>query len=190
MSSLNENKTLPGRLGRHLGEHRGFYVFQGVLLAIMGIIAIAAPLAATLASTVFFAWLLIIGGIAGMANAFRAKAAPGFWANILLAVLAVILGGIMLLDPLVGGITLTWLLAFFLLFSGAMNIAVAMAMRSYSARFWLILLSGGIDVVLALILLLGLPETAMWAVGLFLGLSFLSSGVGLILAALAAPSAD
>ncbi|MEF2072129.1 HdeD family acid-resistance protein [Consotaella aegiceratis] len=174
-------------LSRHLGAHRKFYIFQGALLAVVGFLALLAPFAATLASTIFFGWLLIVGGAIGIVSAFRARKAPGFWANLLLAVLAAILGLVMIVDPLAGSITLTWLLAVFLLLSGLFNIAVARAVRGYTTRFWLLVASGIIDIVLAMVLILGLPGTAIWAVGLFLGLSFLTSGLALLFAAIEAP---
>jgi uncharacterized membrane protein HdeD (DUF308 family) len=172
------------RLQRHLHDHWKAYAVQGVIAIIVGILAIIAPFAATLATTLFVGWVLLIGGIVGVISALRAREAPGFWANLALSVLAAILGLLFIVNPISGAITLTWLLATFLVLSGIMNFMIARAFRSSTGRFWWVIISGIIDIVLALYLLLWLPLTAIWAIGLLVGISFLSSGFSLLFAAL------
>lgn len=172
------------QIRRHLHDHWKSYAFQGGLLTLIGVLAILAPFAATLASTIFFGWLLLAGGILGAIASFRSRGAPGFWSNILLAVLAAILGFLILYDPFAGTVTLTWLLAAYFVLSGLMNFSIAGAVRSSTGRFWLLVVSGVIDIALALFLVLGLPSTAVWAVGLFIGISFMTSGLALLFSAL------
>jgi uncharacterized membrane protein HdeD (DUF308 family) len=148
------------------------------------VLAILAPFAATLATTLFFGWLFLIGGVLGIVSAVRSRQAPGFWANLVLAVLAALLGILFIINPLSGAVTLTWVLAIFFLLSGVMNFAIARAFSSSTGRFWIVVVSGIIDIALALMLLLGLPMTAIWAIGVFVGISFLSSGFSLLFAAL------
>ena len=56
--------------------------------------------------------------------------------------------------------------------------------RPSTGRFWLLVVSGLVDIVLAVFLILGLPGTAVWAVGLFLGISLITSGMALLFSAL------
>ena len=177
-------REMARKVQRHLHDHWKSYAFQGGLMIVVGFLAILAPFVATLASTLFFGWLMIFGGIVGLISAFRAKGAPGFLSSILLAVLAIILGGVIIYDPLAGAVTLTWLLAAFFLLSGLFNLSIARALRTSTGRFWLIVVSGLIDIALAVFLIFGLPGTAVWAVGLFLGISFMTSGFGLLFSAL------
>lgn len=176
--------NLEMRIRRHLHDHWKTYALEGAVFIVVGILAVLAPFAATLATTIFFGWLLIIGGILGAVSTFRAKEAPGFWANIALDVLAVILGVLFIWNPLSGAVTLTWLMATFFVLSGIINFAIARAFQTSSGRFWLIVASGIIDIALAVLLILGLPGTAIWAIGLFVGISFLSSGFSLLFTAL------
>lgn len=169
---------------RYLHDHWKYYSFQGALMIVVGILALLVPFAATLATTLFFGWLLILGGVIGCVAAFRSKQAPGFWSTLLLAVLSVVLGGVIIYDPLAGTVTLTWLLAVFFFLSGLFNFSIARAVRLSTTRFWLVVVSGIIDVVLAVFLILGLPGTAIWAIGVFLGISFITSGFGLLFSAL------
>ncbi|UIJ71705.1 HdeD family acid-resistance protein [Aurantimonas sp. HBX-1] len=173
-----------GLAERYLHDHWKFYAFQGALMIGVGLLALLAPWAATLASTLFFGWLLVFGGIVGTVSAFRARGAPGFWSNLVLAVLALLLGLVIIYDPFAGSVTLTWMLALYFLMSGIINIAIAQAVRASTGRFWLLVVSGVINIALAIFLVMGLPGTAVWAIGLFLGVSFISSGVALLLAAL------
>jgi uncharacterized membrane protein HdeD (DUF308 family) len=172
------------RLQRHLRDHWKSYAIEGVIAIVVGILAILAPFAAALATTLFIGWVLVIGGILGIISAVRAYAAPGFWANLALAVISTLLGLSFVIFPLHGAITLTWVLAIFLVLSGFMNFAIARAFRSSTGRFWLVVLSGLIDIILALILVFSLPLSAIWAIGLLVGISFLTSGFSLLFAAL------
>ncbi len=169
---------------RFLHDHWKFYAFQGGLLCVVGILALVVPLAATLASTIFFGWLMLLGGAVGLLSAIRARNAPGFWSHILLAALSVLLGGVILWNPMAGAVTLTWVLALYFLLVGIASFSIAGAVRDSTSRHVLLIASGVLNVALALMIVLGLPGTAVWAIGVFLGISFLSSGVGLLMSAL------
>ena len=183
-TATNEERRRVRAVQRHLHDHWKYYSFQGTLMIVVGILALLVPFAATLATTLFFGWLLILGGIVGCVAAFRSREAPGFWSSLLLAVLSVVLGGIIIYDPLAGTVTLTWLLAVFFFLSGLFNFSIARAVRLSTTRFWLVIVSGIIDIVLAIFLIIGLPGTAVWATGVFLGISFITSGFGLLFSAL------
>lgn len=183
-SARPENEDV-ARLRRYLHEHWKWYAFQGALFIVVGILALLAPFAATLATTIFFGWLLLIGGVIGVVSAIRERNAPGFWSNLLLAALTAILGALILWNPLAGTITLAWILATFLLLSGVLNFTMASAFRG-TARYWWVIASGILDILLALFLILFLPATAPLAVGVFVGISFLSSGFALLFAAMSA----
>lgn len=172
-------------LRSYLHEHWKWYAFQGALFALVGFLALLAPIAATLATTLFFGWLFLLGGLIGLVAAFRSRSAPGFWSTILLAILSAVFGVMMLWNPLAGAVTLTWILATFLILSGVLNFSLAGAFRG-RARYWMMIVSGVLDIMLALFLLLFLPAAAPWAVGLFVGVSLLSSGFALLFAALEA----
>jgi uncharacterized membrane protein HdeD (DUF308 family) len=172
------------RLRRHLHDHWKAYTIQGVIEIVIGILAILAPFAATLATTIFFGWLFLIGGVVGVISVIRDREAPGFWPNLALSVLCAVLGILFLINPLSGAVTLTWIMATFFILSGVFNFAIARAFSASTGRFWLVVISGVIDVALALFLIIGLPMTAIWAIGLFVGISFLTSGFSVLFAAL------
>lgn len=169
---------------RQLHDHWKFYAFQGALLGIVGILALAVPLAATLVSTIFFGWLMLIGGVIGLVSALRAKDAPGFWSHVLLAALVAALGVVILINPWAGAITLTWALAAYFLLVGLASFSIAHAVKNSTGQHLFLIASGVLNIALTAIIILGLPGTAVWAIGVFLGISFISSGVGLLMSAL------
>ncbi|KAA0968489.1 HdeD family acid-resistance protein [Aureimonas fodinaquatilis] len=171
---------------RQMHDHWKAYAFQGALMLIVGILALVAPFAATLASTLFFGWLLIIGGIFGIVGAFQARKHAGFWSSLALAVLVTILGFVIVYDPFAGAITLTWMLATYFIISAFLEFALARAFTGSKAGKWGLILTGILNLGLAILLILGLPGTAIWAVGVYLGISFIFSGTGLLFGALEA----
>lgn len=174
---------------RHLGDHWKGYALQGGLMALAGVLALLAPLVATLASAIFFGWLLLILGVVGLIATVRRRGSTGFGSGLLISALALLLGIVILFDPFAGAVTLTTLLSIYFLLSGLSMLSLANAFRPSTARFWLPALAGVLNVAMAVLLVLGLPGTALWASGVFLGISLLSSGLGLLLAALDARSA-
>lgn len=194
--TLEQGTSNPGRapgasgpaasatLQRELRDHWKGYVFHGILMIVAGALAILAPFAATLASTLFFGWLLVFVGIAGIVAAFASRQSPGFLSRLALSVLALILGGVILYNPAAGAVTLTWAMAAYFMLSGFLNFSFSGA--APGGRNWWLVISGIIDVALAVFLILGLPGTAVWALGLFIGISFLSSGIALLFAAISA----
>ncbi len=81
---------------------------------------------------------------------------------------------------------LTTLLAVYFMLLGLATFAMANSFRVSGGQFWLLALAGLVNIGLALFLVVGLPGTAVWAIGLFLGISLISSGASLLVAALRA----
>jgi len=155
------------------------------VLLILGTLAILAPVVASVAATVFFGWLLLISGIVGLITTFRARQAPGFWWSLASALLGIIAGGLLLVWPVQGTLSLTAVLIAFLLIEGVVSIMYALEHRNaLSGRWGWVLASGALDVLLGLLLLFGLPGTALWALGLLIGINMLFGGWSLIFMAL------
>lgn len=171
------------KVRRHLHDHWRAYALQGGLMALAGLLALLAPLVATLASAILFGWILLVLGGIGVVSAFRMRGAAGFLSGLLVSALALVLGVLILFDPFAGAVTLTTLLAIYFLLSGLAMLSLAFAFRPSASRFWWPALAGVLNVALSLLLVIGLPGTALWASGVFLGVSLLSSGLGLLLAA-------
>ncbi|WP_185984063.1 HdeD family acid-resistance protein [Aureimonas mangrovi] len=171
---------------RELRERWKSFAFQGALMLVIGFLAIVMPFAATFATVLFFGWLLLIGGIFAVIGAFSMRRRRGFGSQLAIAVASILLGLVMLFDPFAGAVALTWLLALFFLISAYSSWALSREMKAHGLSSWPLILSAAVNVILALYIVIGLPQTAVIAVGLFIGISFAMSGATLLIAALEA----
>src|SRR5215469_7143068 len=153
-------------------RHWGLFLFEGIVLVVLGVLALLAPVIASVAVTVFFGWILLISGVVGLVTTFRARQASGFWWSLLSDVVAIVAGVVLLVWPLQGTLSLSAVLIAFLFVQGVVTIMYALEHRSaLSGRWGWLLASGIVDVVLAIVLFLGLPGTALWLLGIVLGVN-------------------
>jgi uncharacterized membrane protein HdeD (DUF308 family) len=182
----------PGDLGelqrairQSVREHWLLFLIEGIVLVVLGILAIVVPAVATLAVAIFIGWLLLISGIVGLITTFMARHAPGFWWALISAVIGIAAGVVLLAWPVSGAISLTLLLIVFFIIEGVASIMYAFEhKKELSGRWGWMLASGVIDLVLAAMIFAGLPSTAAWALGLLVGINMLFGGVSLIAMAL------
>jgi uncharacterized membrane protein HdeD (DUF308 family) len=168
-----------------LQRNWGWLLALGIGLIVLGLLDIALPAIATLAIGIFVGWLLLIGGVAQIVHAFSARGWKGFVLHLLGGVLYLLVGGWMILNPLLGVLALTLLLAAFLLVQGIFQIALALRIRPARAWGWP-LASGVVTALLAILIYAGWPSSALWVIGLLVGIHLLISGVSLTMLALGA----
>jgi uncharacterized membrane protein HdeD (DUF308 family) len=167
--------------------HWKAFLIEGILLAILGLAAMIVPPLASLAVTIFLGWMFLISGFAGLALTFWARGMPGFWWSLLSAVLAIIAGIILIAQPVQGTVTLTIVIGVYFLAEGVATIMYALEhRRELSGRWSWLAISGVVDIVIAGIIISGLPGTALWAIGLLVGINLLFGGLSMIAMALAA----
>jgi len=168
-----------------LHEHWRLFLTEGIILVVLGVAAVLLPPVATLAVELVVGWVLLFSGIVGLFTTFKMHRAPGFWWSLFSALLGIAAGLILLLWPLSGTVSLTVILTVFLSLEGIASIMLALNhSRGFSARWGMLLLSGIIDLILAGIILAGLPGTAAWAIGLLVGVNLIFGGVALVSMAL------
>jgi len=176
-----------GPLPRSDQDYWGWFLAEGIILTILGLGAIMLPALAGVVATVFLGWLFLIAGLVGLLSTFRTRHAPGFGWSLLSAVLALLVGVLFLWNPLRGLITLTYLLTVFFIIDGIFMIFLAIShRRELSGRWEWLLVNGIVDLILAGIVISGLPGTLVWVVGLLVGIDLLFGGGSLIAMALQA----
>ncbi len=189
MSSPGDITQLQRAITQSIREHWVLFLVEGIILLILGILAILIPVAASIAVTIILGWLFLVSGIVGLITTFWARHAPGFWWALLSAVLATAAGIVLLLWPVSGTISLTLLLIVFFVIEGVASIMYALEhKKELSGRWAWMLVSGIIDLILAVMIWAGLPSTAAWALGLLVGINMLFGGTSLIAMALHARS--
>ena len=155
-------------------------------MIILGVLAVIVPVAATLAIDLFVGWLLVISGIVGLVAMFSAKNIPAFLWTLVTAALSLAVGGLLVWKPVAGALSLTILLTAFFIAEGIFQIVTSIAYREVIMNSWVWMLVSGIsDLVLAVIIILGWPFTAVWAIGLLVGINLITSGWAIVMTAFA-----
>jgi uncharacterized membrane protein HdeD (DUF308 family) len=185
---MSLNPALDGveqRVETALRRHSTYFLIEGIVLILLGAAAIAVPLIATLAFTIFFGWLLLISGVVGLVSTFSLRPAAGFWWSLLSAILALAVGFLLIAKPGNGAVSLTLLLIVFFIIEGFSSIVFASEYRrNLSGRWGWMVASGVVDIILAALIFLQLPSSAFWAIGLLLGINMVFGGASLIVLAL------
>lgn len=195
--SMNEPAgadRLSAAFARSVHDHWMLFLVEGIVLLVLGVLAILIPPLATLGITIVFGWLFLISGIMGLVATFWARQAPGFWWSLISAVLGIGVGLVLLARPVSGAVSLTLVLIAFFAIEGIATVMYALQHRQQlSGRWGWMLMSGIIDLVLAAMVFAGLPGTAAWALGLLVGINMIFGGSALLAMALharrAAPGA-
>jgi len=185
MATLNPGHSdLQRTLRDALAAHWRLFLFQGALMIILGVLAVAAPAAATIAADIYIGWLFLVSGIVGLVAMFSARDIPAFLWSLVTAVLSV--GALLIWRPVEGALSLTMLLTAFFIAEGVIQIVTSITYRDAMGGSWgWMLVSGISDLALAAIIILGWPLTAGWALGLLVGINLITSGWAIAMAALA-----
>jgi uncharacterized membrane protein HdeD (DUF308 family) len=162
---------------------RGWMLGMGILLAVLGAVAIVYSVAVSIISIVFFGWLLIIVGIIGTIHTLRHRKSGHFAVHLLDTVFALVVGVMLLLNSLAGLLVVTLLLAVYFIVAGVYRIGVAVTTRGPGSGWTL--LGGVITLLLGILVWLHWPMAALWIIGLFIGINLLITGVSQIMLALA-----
>lgn len=164
-----------------LHEHWRAYLAEGIVLLLLGMAAIVLPSLATFAVEAVIGWVLLVSGLVGLASTFKMRGTPGFAWSLFSGLLAAVAGILLLIWPLSGAFSLTFLLTGFLALEGIASIMLALGhRRGFAARWGMLLVSGIIDLILAGVILAGLPATSVWALGLLVGVNMVFGGSSLI----------
>jgi uncharacterized membrane protein HdeD (DUF308 family) len=174
-------------LGKSINAHWKIFLAEGVILVVLGILAVLAPFVAGVATTLFLGWLFLLAGVSGLVFSYQERRAPGFWWALISSVVALLAGLSLLWSPISGLVTLTVVLIVYFIIDGILTILLGLDHRRELSDGWQwIVVSGVIDLILAAILISGLPGTVFWAVGLLVGIDLAFSGISVIGLALAA----
>lgn len=154
-------------------------------MTLLGFLAITVPFAATLATTLFLGWLLIVGGVVHAVHAARSRTWLGFPWEVLSAVIHVVAGVLVVAFPLAGTLTLTLVLAAFFTAEGVLKIFRAVQHRGME-RWGFLLFDGIVTLALGVLIWTQWPGAAVWVIGLLVGVELLIGGMAMLSLAAAA----
>lgn len=169
-----------------LSSSRTLLILEGVVFALLGILAIALPVASTFATELFIGWLLLIGGLFQGFQLFRKYRRRGFYATLLSALLNIAAGLLLILYPIAGTVTLTIFLIIFFFLQAIAEFILAYELRPRPNWGWL-LVNGLLSLAMGIIIWANWPGSAFWVIGLLVGINMLFFGISLLALGIALP---
>jgi uncharacterized membrane protein HdeD (DUF308 family) len=147
----------------------------GVLAILIGCVAILVPAVASVGTAIFIGWILLIAGAFLVAGAFMAHSIGSVILRLIWALLTVVVGLWLIVEPHNGTLTLTLVLGIYFLFMGLTRTAVALAARGQEGA-GLVGLSGVAGLLIGILVLAKFPSSADWAIGLLVGIDLIFAG--------------
>jgi uncharacterized membrane protein HdeD (DUF308 family) len=167
------------------------FLIQGVIMTILGVLAVIWPQISTVAVDVYVGWLFLLSGAVGLVTMFFSPNVSAFMWSLLTAALSLFVGILLLWHPVEGVISLTLVLIAFFIAEGIFQIIASFGYRIAFPDSWGWMLASGIaDLILAALIITGWPATASWALGLIVGINLITSGIAITMVALAGRVAE
>jgi uncharacterized membrane protein HdeD (DUF308 family) len=190
---MTYSNSIPDDMRRGIEEtmrtYWGLFLAQGVIMIILGALAVIWPQISTVAIDIYIGWMFLLSGIVGLATMFLAPSVSAFLWSLLTAALSLAVGVLLLWHPVEGTVSLTLVLIAFFIAEGIFQIAAAVRYRDAFPDSWgWMLMSGIADLILAWLMISGWPGTAIWALGLIAGINLITSGLAITMAAIAGRS--
>ncbi len=176
----------PGMMQHELedaADHWGLLAAVGTLLIIMGFVAMVTPVIATGAAIYLLGFIMVVGGLAAIIGGIRQRKSGGLAFYLLMGVLSLIAGVLIVRNPLESIATITLLIAVWLFVSGIFRIVAGFLQKE--GRGWNIF-GGIVAMLLGAMLWTHFPTSALWFLGLAVGIEMIFMGWGWLAAGLAA----
>ena len=157
-------------------QSRTWRVVSGIALIIVGVLALVMPVAAALATTLVFGWVVLLAGAFELVYAVHTRHERGAAWRFASAILTLLIGAVILFMPIVGITTLAFLMGAFLFVGGAARTALAFHMRPLRGWGW-ILVDGILSILLAILLVVGWPASSIALIGFLTGFWLIASGI-------------
>lgn len=175
----SETQTISDRQGHiemTLAQHRGWYIFQGIIFVLIGLMAMILPTATAVGFELLLGALLLASGIIQAIASLRSKT---HWWALASSLTSLVIGGLMVFYPVAGTLAIATLLAIFLVIEGVIELLLAFQFRSLRNWRWL-MFSGAVSLLLGFLLFAGWPATTLAFLGIVIGINLLFYGVALL----------
>jgi uncharacterized membrane protein HdeD (DUF308 family) len=173
---------------RQLKAHANWYLILGIGLVIVGSLAVVFSLLSTLLSVIYLGAFLVMLGAFEAVRSFKAVGWSSFL-HILLAILYVISGLFIVINPGSSALSLTLLLGIFFVISGIMKIITSFVSVVPQQRTWL-LLNGILTLFIGIFIWYEWPYSGLWVIGTFVGIDTIFTGLTWIMLSLAAKNKE
>jgi uncharacterized membrane protein HdeD (DUF308 family) len=175
---MNHSADTTGRLDikdiKGLCSKWGLMLALGILLIFLGSLATAASTLTTLISMIALGFLLLTAAVIHGVKAFWAQKWKGVFLQVLLGIFSGVAGALMIANPTLSALSLTLLFASYFMVTGLFKVVYALAVNLENWAW--VFLSGVINVALGVLILYSWPASALWVIGLFIGIELIFTG--------------
>jgi uncharacterized membrane protein HdeD (DUF308 family) len=178
---MNTNTSVAGSIAS-LQLKWGWLLALGVALIVLGTVALGDTLVVTVISVLLLGWILIASGVFHVVHLFRHTEIRSFW-NILGTIFDFLAGIYLVVNPALGALSLTLVLAAFLLASGITRL-IGVFHANLPHKFWSVL-DGILSIVLGLLLFAHWPWTGLWFIGFAIAIELIFRGWAWVMLSLA-----
>ena len=182
--SIGPDQGLHGVGLEELKRGWGWFLGLGITLVILGGVALAWSVLATIISVQIFGWMLLFSGGLGLVHAFMRRRWSGFFIDLFAGALSAVVGLMLAAHPAEGAAVFTLLIALFLMIGGLFRIIAALSVR-YHNWVWL-LLNGVVTLLLGFLIWKEWPWSGLWVIGTFVGIDMMLYGWSLVMLGLSA----
>jgi len=171
---LGQIDVLVIQVTQEMIHHWGWFLAFGIVLMVFGIAAVVRSITATVASMLFFGWLMVFASIIDLVNAFMVGKWAGFFLHLLLAILFGIAGVMFIKNPAISAEVATLVMSIFFLIAGSYQLVVAL--WTHLPGYGWHVADGVITFLLGGLLLAQWPLSGLYAIGLFVGIDLILYG--------------
>ncbi len=166
----------------------GWLLALGILMLVAGCIGLYMTVAVTLVTVLFYGGLIMAGGILTLLQSLRAREEKwhGRLGHVLLALLYLLTGTLILVNPVAASAALTLLLAALFMAMGVLRMTYGFRCRKKGWKWISPVVVGLIDIIFALVIAFSWPVSGLWVIGLFVSIEMLMNGWILTFTAIAA----
>jgi uncharacterized membrane protein HdeD (DUF308 family) len=169
--------------GESDGNFRGWVIFAGIAMLVLGTAAILYDVTATLVSVFLFGWLLMLAGFMQIVHAFQVRAWSGFFLYLLDGIIRATVGTLLVIYPGSGALTLTLVLSFYFIVGGLFKTFGSIVLQ-FPSWGWTVA-SGLVSVALGVMLAMQWPTSGLWFIGFAVGIDLIVYGWALLMFAAA-----
>lgn len=158
-----------------------FVLIEGILLSVLGLGMLVLPKITTISFGLMLCLTFIVYGGYKVINAILTRNySRHFVLNIVTGLLLFLAGVFLFMAPMFNLLLITSAIGVYFILESISSIAFAVQNKNTLYFWWLAILVSVMQFLLGLIIILGLPSTALWVVGVLAGINFLIAGVVLI----------
>lgn len=169
--------AMGARIERELRNHKGKYILQGTVFLVTGILAAAFPATTALNVELIVGAILLFTGVFQLILTLKSKM---HWWALFSAGLSIVIGAVMLWQPLAVLLAFVTLLAIFMTVEGLLELLLAFQFRPARNWNWM-LFSGIVTLVLAIVLWIGFPAFDILYLGWVIAINLIFYGLSLLM---------